>query len=400
VPLIRDVPPEELSPYLRQHQDNPVDWYTWGDDAFDRALHENRPIFLSIGYSACHWCHVMAHESFEDPATATELNASFVPIKVDREERPDVDAVYMEAVQSLTGSGGWPMSVFLTPDRRPFFGGTYFPPEDRHGAPSFRKVLAALTDVWDHRRDEVEDQAVELSAAIASRSKIETRPGSPSLFATSADGGFERRDLLTPALDEMAQRFDPEWGGFGGAPKFPQPTLVDLALCHSRRPGAPAERSAQMASITLDAMAAGGIHDHLGGGFARYSTDRQWLVPHFEKMLYDQAGLLRAFLHGWQVTGRQDYFGVVEGIVEYVGRDLTLANGGVTSAEDADSEGSSRRCRRRPTRRCRRRGGRRRVGLVRGDRRRQLRGHLDPAASDGRAPRRGRGGRGGPGPAL
>jgi uncharacterized protein len=339
VPLIRDVPAEELSPYLRQHQDNPVDWYTWGDDAFDRARDEDRPIFLSIGYSACHWCHVMAHESFEDPTTATELNASFVPIKVDREERPDVDAVYMEAVQSLTGSGGWPMSVFLTPDRRPFFGGTYFPPEDRHGTPSFRKVLAALTDVWDHRRDEVEEQAVELSAAIASRSKIESRPGSPSLFDTSADGSVDRQDLLTPAVEEMARRFDPEWGGFGGAPKFPQPSLVDLVLCHSRRPGARADRSAHMAALTLDAMAGGGIHDHLGGGFARYSTDQQWLVPHFEKMLYDQAGLLRAFLHGWQATGRENYLRVVEGIIEYVGRDLTMPNGGVYSAEDADSEG-------------------------------------------------------------
>jgi uncharacterized protein YyaL (SSP411 family) len=339
VPLIRDVPAEELSPYLRQHRDNPVDWYTWGDDAFHRARDEDLPVFLSIGYSACHWCHVMAHESFEDPTTATELNASFVPVKVDREERPDVDAVYMEAVQSLTGSGGWPMSVFLTPDGRPFFGGTYFPPEDRHGAPSFRKVLAALTDVWDNRRDEVEEQAVELSAAIASRSRIETRPGGSSLFTASADGHVDRPDLLTAAVEEMAHRFDPEWGGFGGAPKFPQPTLVDLALCHAGRGGVGADRSAHMATLTLDAMAAGGIHDHVGGGFARYSTDRQWLVPHFEKMLYDQAGLLRAFLHGWQVTGREDYLRVAEGIVEYVGRDLTLADGGVTSAEDADSEG-------------------------------------------------------------
>ncbi len=339
MPLIRDVPAEELSPYLRQHRDNPVDWYEWGDDAFRRARDEDLPVFLSIGYSACHWCHVMAHESFEDPTTAAELNASFVPIKVDREERPDVDAVYMEAVQSLTGSGGWPMSVFLTPDGRPFFGGTYFPPRDRHGSPSFRKVLAALTDVWDNRRDEVEEQAVELAAAIASRSRIETRPGVPSLFAASTDGRVDRQDLLTPAVEEMAHRFDPEWGGFGGAPKFPQPTLVDLALCHAGRGGVGADHSVRMATLTLDAMAAGGIHDHLGGGFARYSTDPQWLVPHFEKMLYDQAGLLRAFLHGWQVTGREDYLRVVEGIVGYVGRDLTLADGGVTSAEDADSEG-------------------------------------------------------------
>ncbi|HEV3367389.1 MAG TPA: thioredoxin domain-containing protein [Acidimicrobiales bacterium] len=342
MPLIRDVPPQELSPYLRQHRDNPVDWYPWGDDAFDRAVKENRPIFLSIGYSACHWCHVMAHESFEDPATADVLNSSFVSIKVDREERPDVDAVYMEAVQALTGSGGWPMSMFLTPDRRPFFGGTYFPPDDRRGAPSFRTVLGAVTDVWDNRRDDAEQQADELSSAIASRSVVRASGGG-SLFLAASDErpGGGRADLLTPAMDELSHRFDPEWGGFGGAPKFPQPTLVDMALCHSiRHRGDPAgDHSAQMATTTLDAMAAGGIHDHLGGGFARYSTDREWLVPHFEKMLYDQAGLLRAYLHGWQVTGRENYRLAMEGIVDYVGRDLTNSVGGVCSAEDADSEG-------------------------------------------------------------
>ncbi len=333
---------EETSPYLRQHADNPVDWYPWGDDAFDKAREENRPIFLSIGYSACHWCHVMAHESFEDPDTAAVLNSSFVCIKVDREERPDVDAVYMEAVQAITGSGGWPMSMFLTPDRRPFFGGTYFPPEDRPGTPSFRTVLGALTDVWDNRRDEVEEQADELSGAIASRSVIHAAPGATSLFAASATTeGSGRPDLLTLAADELSRRFDPEWGGFGPAPKFPQPTLVDVALCHAiRKGGNPADdRSGQMAMVTLDAMAAGGIHDHLGGGFARYSTDTEWLVPHFEKMLYDQAGLLRAFLHGWQVTGRANYRRAMEGIVDYVGRDLTTSSGGVCSAEDADSEG-------------------------------------------------------------
>jgi uncharacterized protein len=347
LPLIKDVPPEELSPYLRQHQDNPVDWYPWGNDAFDKAREENRPIFLSIGYSACHWCHVMAHESFEDPDTARELNASFVSIKVDREERPDVDAVYMEAVQAITGSGGWPMSMFLTPDRRPFFGGTYFPPDDRQGMPSFRTVLGALTDVWDNRRDELEQQADELSNAIASRSVIQAS-GARSLFATSIDaGGSGPPDLLGAAVEELSGRFDPAWGGFGGAPKFPQPTLVDLALCHRLRvqgggaddPSELASRSEQMATTTLDAMAAGGIHDHLGGGFARYSTDNEWLVPHFEKMLYDQAGLLRAFLHGWQVTGRANYHRTMTDIVDYVSRDLTSTAGGVYSAEDADSEG-------------------------------------------------------------
>jgi hypothetical protein len=329
----------ETSPYLRQHADNPVDWYPWGDEAFDRAREENRPVFLSIGYSACHWCHVMAHESFENPDTADALNAAFVSVKVDREERPDVDAVYMEAVQAITGSGGWPMSVFLTPDRRPFFGGTYFPPDDRHGTPSFRSVLAALSDVWGNRREEVEEQADQLSEAIASRSVI-ARPGAGSSALGSLGGDSQGIDLLDIAVKELTTRFDAEWGGFGPAPKFPQPTLVDIALRHSlRQPGGRPDPSRPMAITTLDAMAAGGIHDHLGGGFARYSTDSQWLVPHFEKMLYDQAGLLRAFLHGWQATGRADYLAVVEDIVAYVSRDLAGAGGGLHSAEDADSEG-------------------------------------------------------------
>jgi hypothetical protein len=351
LPLIRDTSPGELSPYLAQHRDNPVDWYPWGDDAFERARAEDRPIFLSIGYSACHWCHVMAHESFEDPVSAAALNASFVCIKVDREERPDVDAVYMEAVQAITGSGGWPMSVFLTPDRRPFFGGTYFPPDEGRGTPSFRTVLAALSDVWENRRGEVEEQADELSGAIASRSVIGAAPGSTPFLGRSGDGGGPPPDLVVAAVEELVGRFDPEWGGFGRAPKFPQPTLVDLALYDAKAPvgrhgrsgdgqaGADRPDSVEMATRTLDAMAAGGIHDHLGGGFARYSTDDEWLVPHFEKMLYDQAGLLRSFLHGWQVTGRGDYLRVVAGIVDYVSRDLTTPSGGVCSAEDADSEG-------------------------------------------------------------
>ncbi len=336
--LIRDMPPGDLSPYILQHRDNPVDWYPWGTEAFELAQRRDRPVFVSIGYSACHWCHVMAHESFEDPGVAGLLNASFVSIKVDREERPDVDAVYMEAVQALTGSGGWPMSVFLMPDRRPFFGGTYFPPDDRRGTPSFATVLRALTDVWDNRRHEVVEQATELSESIASRSAL-PRGSVTSLFPDQPGGA--RPDLLPIAVDELARRFDPWWGGFGPAPKFPQPTLVDLLLrfCVHRPEDERAPRALEMAATTLDAMAAGGIHDHLGGGFARYSTDAQWLVPHFEKMLYDQAGLLRAYLHGWQVTGRDDYLSVMEGIVEYVGRDLTSPEGGVRSAEDADSEG-------------------------------------------------------------
>jgi len=330
---------DETSPYLRQHADNPVDWFPWGDEAFELARSEDRPIFLSIGYSACHWCHVMAHESFEDEKTAAAMNESFVCIKVDREERPDVDAVYMEAVQSMTGSGGWPMSVFLTVERRPFFGGTYFPPVDRHGQPSLRTVLAAMNDVWENRRDEVEEQADQLSEAIAQRSVIERPTDASSLFAAAGPG--QRPDLLGAAVVELEKRFDGEWGGFGGAPKFPQPTLVDLALRHAAgHRGSPAGAASElMATRTLDAMAAGGIHDHLGGGFARYSTDNEWLVPHFEKMLYDQAGLLRAFLHGWQVTGRENYLRAMTGVVDYVTRDLSDPSGGIYSAEDADSEG-------------------------------------------------------------
>ena len=341
MPLFRDTPAVELSPYLEQHRSNPVDWYPWGDEAFEAARRRDRPIFLSIGYSACHWCHVMAHESFEDPAVADLLNQSYVSIKVDREERPDVDAVYMEAVQALTGSGGWPMSVFLMPDRRPFFGGTYFPPDDRRGTPSFPTVLRALTDVWDNRRNEVEDQATELSTSIASRSLLPTSGATVSAPFPGGPVGDARPDLVGSAVVELARRFDPEWGGFGGAPKFPQPTLVDLALRFSERHPDEEEgaHALTMATSTLDAMAAGGIHDHLGGGFARYSTDAHWLVPHFEKMLYDQAGLLRAYLHGWQVTGSADYLRVMEGIVDYVGRDLMTPLGGVRSAEDADSEG-------------------------------------------------------------
>jgi hypothetical protein len=337
MPLIRDTPPGELSPYLLQHQENPVDWYLWGDEAFAAAAALDRPIFLSIGYSACHWCHVMAHESFEDPDIADTLNAGFVSIKVDREERPDVDAVYMEAVQAMTGSGGWPMTVFLTPDRRPFFGGTYFPPEDRPGMPSFTTVLHALTDVWVNRRADVDVQADELASAVASRSVLPVHDAD----ASALDAGGDADGLLALAVDELHRRFDPEWGGFGAAPKFPQPSLIDLTLLRALTlPAGPSREAAEaMAIRTLDAMAAGGMHDHLGGGFARYATDRRWLVPHFEKMLYDQAGLLRSYLHGWQVTGDARYLEVVDGIATYVLRDLTTEHGAVHAAEDADSEG-------------------------------------------------------------
>jgi uncharacterized protein YyaL (SSP411 family) len=326
----------ETSPYLRQHADNPVDWYPWGDEAFTAARRRDRPVFLSVGYSSCHWCHVMAHESFEDATTAAELNAGFVAVKVDREERPDIDAVYMEAVQATTGGGGWPMSVFLTPDGRPFFGGTYFPVADRAGMPSFRRVLAAVDDAWRGRRDEVERQADELADAVERRITL-PRDGAVTAAPEAATTGR----LVHQTVDDLKANFDDVWGGFGGAPKFPQPSLLELCLQHHRLSGDAA--SLAMVSTTLGAMAVGGIYDHLGGGFSRYSTDRMWTVPHFEKMLYDQAGLVRAYLHAYQVTADPRWRQVVEETVGYVLRDMAAPEGGLYSAEDADSEGEEGR---------------------------------------------------------
>ena len=312
----------ETSPYLRQHADNPVDWYPWGDEAFDRARAEDRPVFLSVGYSACHWCHVMAHESFEDEHTAEELNDRFVSIKVDREERPDVDAVYMEAVQAMTGSGGWPMTVFLTPDGRPFFGGTYFPPSDRHGMPSFRRVLDAVDDAWHNRRDEVDHQADALAEAIERRTRL---PRLPRAHWTPAPSTLDRRP------PRCWTRRWPSWGpastrpGEGSGPprSSPRPSWSSCVCATTACTGEPS--SLAMATTTLGAMAAGGIYDHVGGGFARYSTDATWTVPHFEKMLYDQAGLVRAYLHAWQVTGEARWLQVVEETVAYVLRELAIA---------------------------------------------------------------------------
>jgi uncharacterized protein len=326
----------ETSPYLRQHADNPVNWYPWGDEAFARARAEDRPVFLSVGYSACHWCHVMAHESFEDEQTAKELNTRFVSIKVDREERPDVDAVYMEAVQAMTGNGGWPMTVFLTPDGRPFFGGTYFPPREGLGTPSFRRVLDAVDDAWHNRRDEVDSQADALADAIDRRTRLPR-----DLVPDGAEPGARGAALVRAAVAELGARFDATWGGFGPAPKFPQPQLVELCLRHHRVTGD--ESSLAMATTTLGAMAAGGIYDHVGGGFARYSTDVSWTVPHFEKMLYDQAGLVRVYLHAWQVTGEARWLQVVEETVGYVLTELASPGGGLCSAQDADSEGEEGR---------------------------------------------------------
>ncbi|HEX4491120.1 MAG TPA: thioredoxin domain-containing protein [Acidimicrobiia bacterium] len=319
---------QESSPYLRQHADNPVDWYPWGDEAQARAHELDRPIFLSIGYSACHWCHVMAHESFEDPAIAAHMNDRFVNVKVDREERPDVDAVYMQAVQALTGSGGWPMSVWLTPDGRPFYAGTYFPPVERHGMPSFTRVIDAVSDAWSTRRDELLDAADQISGAIA-RSIVPESTGEPDA------------SVLTNAVESLRASFDPRFGGFGRAPKFP-PAMALAFLC-GRAAVDPTFASLEMITTTLDAMAAGGMYDQLGGGFARYSTDTYWLVPHFEKMLYDNALLLRAYTQGWLITREARYARVVDETIGYLLRDLRRPGGGFASAEDADSEGEEGR---------------------------------------------------------
>ena len=324
---------QETSPYLRQHQDNPVDWYPWGDEAFTRARAEDKPLLLSVGYSACHWCHVMAHESFEDPAVAEVMNELFVNVKVDREERPDVDAVYMEAVQAMSGQGGWPMTVFLTPEGHPFFGGTYYPKTAWGGRPGFVDLLRAISQAWGERRDQLLRQAGSLSESIAARSG--------TLSAGSGAGGEVGAGLLDGALRMLRSSYDPEWGGFGRAPKFPTPTNVELVLRAWWRDGDPG--TLEMAVNTLDAMASGGMYDHLGGGFSRYSVDAFWMVPHFEKMLYDQAGLVRAYLHACQVTGEERFRQVVEETVGYVLRDLRSPEGGLYSAEDADSEGEEGR---------------------------------------------------------
>ncbi|HET7489121.1 MAG TPA: thioredoxin domain-containing protein [Acidimicrobiales bacterium] len=321
----------ETSPYLRQHKDNPVDWWPWGDGAFAEARRRDVPVLLSVGYSACHWCHVMAHESFEDPATAAVMNDLFVNVKVDREERPDVDAVYMEAVQTMTGQGGWPMTVFLTPDRHPFFGGTYFPKSAWGGRPGFVDLLQAVHQAWGERRHDILEQAEHLSSSIASRSGALAH-GGPGEIGPA---------LLDAAVGALRSSFDPEWGGFGRAPKFPTPTNVELVLRAWRRTGDAS--LLPVVTTTLDAMASGGIYDHVGGGFARYSVDNFWMVPHFEKMLYDQAGLVRAYLHAWQATGEARYRQVVEETVGYVLRDLGAPEGGLYSAEDADSEGEEGR---------------------------------------------------------
>jgi uncharacterized protein YyaL (SSP411 family) len=315
----------ESSPYLRQHAHNPVDWYPWGKEALERARKLDRPIFLSIGYSACHWCHVMEHESFEDPRIGAYLNEHFVSIKVDREERPDLDQIYMTAVQLLTGQGGWPMSVFLTPDLKPFYGGTYFPPDQRFNRPSFSQVLDGVVDAWKNRKDAVHDTATSLTANIL------------AVTAVEKSGGDLDDGLLRVAGAQLHRRFDSRWGGFGGAPKFPHPMDLRLLLRIWQRFGD--LEALGMVTRTLDAMALGGMYDHLGGGFHRYSTDERWLVPHFEKMLYDNALLPLAYVEAYQATGNALYRAVTEETLGYVLREMTSPQGAFFSTQDADSDG-------------------------------------------------------------
>jgi uncharacterized protein len=315
----------ETSPYLQQHAHNPVDWFPWGPEALERARALDRPIFLSIGYSACHWCHVMEHESFEDPAVGKFLNEHFVSIKVDREERPDLDQIYMMAVQLLTRQGGWPMSVFLTPDLKPFYGGTYFPPQDAHGRPSFLRLLSALAEAWAQRRDEVDSSAESITEHLRQAAAVE------------ASDSALNEELLTRAAAYLGKAYDHGNGGFGAAPKFPHALELQLLMRIWRRNGD--EAALQMTCHALDHMARGGIYDHLGGGFHRYSTDERWLVPHFEKMLYDNALLSLAYLEAFQATGRSDFREVVIETLDYIIREMTSPEGAFYSTQDADSEG-------------------------------------------------------------
>jgi uncharacterized protein len=317
---------DETSPYLLQHAWNPVDWYPWGSEALERARREDKPILLSVGYAACHWCHVMAHESFEDADTAALMNQRFVCVKVDREERPDLDGIYMEAVQAMTGHGGWPMTVFLTPQGGPFYAGTYWPKADRPGMPAFRKVLAAVVDAWDRRREDARRQGDQVVQAIAAQAASLTGDGDAQL----------QEATLRQAFDGLKRAFDQTWGGFGAAPKFPQPmTLEFLLRCHLRG----FEGALDMVELTLNRMASGGIFDQLGGGFHRYSTDGRWLVPHFEKMLYDNALLIRLYTHAWQLTGFSRYRRIASRTADYLLRELRHPDGGLFSSQDADSEG-------------------------------------------------------------
>jgi uncharacterized protein YyaL (SSP411 family) len=308
----------ESSPYLHQHRDNPVDWYPWGDEALKRAREQDLPLLVSIGYSACHWCHVMAHESFEDPEVAALMNERFVCVKVDREERPDVDAMCMEAVQAMTGRGGWPLNAFLSPELVPFYAGTYFPAESGRGLPSWQMVLEAVADAWQHRREDIRRQGQEILRALSASTRIE--PSAEPI----------RDQLVAEAVSSVQAHYDPQNGGFGPAPKFPQPAAIELLLVRGEH---------EMSLRTLEAMARGGIYDQVGGGFARYAVDATWTVPHFEKMLYDNALLARAYLHGWQVSGNELFRRVCRETLDWALREMRGPEGGFCAALDADSEG-------------------------------------------------------------
>ncbi len=315
----------ETSPYLLQHVDNPVDWYPWGPEAMLLAEEQDKPILLSIGYAACHWCHVMAHESFEDEATAAQMNADFVNVKVDREERPDIDSIYMQAVNAMIGRGGWPMTVFLTPDGKPFYAGTYFPNEPRHGMPSFRQILTGVTEAWNKDRENVLESAGQVAQQLQALSDV-------GLDAQALDA-----EVFRSAVRGLSQHFDPSWGGFGDAPKFPQAMTIEFLLREFVRDRS--SKALEMAEVTLRKMAQGGMYDQIGGGFARYSVDHRWLVPHFEKMLYDNAQLARVYLHAWQVTGDELYLRVSVETLDYVLLEMRNEAGGFYSSQDADSEG-------------------------------------------------------------
>jgi hypothetical protein len=322
----------ETSTYLLQHAYNPVDWYAWGEEALTRAKKEDKPILLSVGYAACHWCHVMEHESFEDRDTATLMNEYFVCIKVDREERTDIDEIYMKAVQMMTGHGGWPMTVFLSPDLKPFFGGTYFPPEDRHNLPGFKRLLSAIYMAWTDQREQILESADEITKHLKSFDEVGTTLGA----------GEASYAVVDQAVEKLLKQFDDRWGGFGGAPKFPHSFSIDLTMrCAALSYQGKNQRSdcLRLVTTTLDRMAYGGIHDQIGGGFARYSVDRQWLIPHFEKMLYDNALLCQTYLNGFRLTGREYWGSVARGIMDFALRELRNEQGGFYSSLDADSEG-------------------------------------------------------------
>jgi uncharacterized protein YyaL (SSP411 family) len=314
----------EKSPYLQQHAHNPVDWHPWGEAAFEKARREDKPIFLSIGYSTCHWCHVMERESFENPSIAAILNQSFVPIKVDREERPDVDHIYMTYVQATTGSGGWPMSVFLTPGRLPFFGGTYFPPDNRYGRPGFATMLERIAEAWRKQHDQI----LESSSEVIEQLKLHSES------AANSSATLEPK-TLDAAFQYFRRTFDTAHGGFGDSPKFPRPVTLNFLLRYHLR--SKNEDALDMTLATLRAMADGGMYDQLGGGFHRYSVDERWFVPHFEKMLYDQAQLAVSYIEAYQITHDPFYAGIARATLDYVLRDMTHPDGGFYSAEDADS---------------------------------------------------------------